>query len=82
MGGFACVPHARRKPKDREERNGAVCIQACIGPRAVRLSPRATGDVHVFRQLADVKALVPTLSTELQRMAAFRNGPGQLTIPF
>lgn len=63
--------------QDRVERNFEVCIQACIdlGAHILADYPRVQPETYadVFRQLADLKLISPTLSAELQRMAGFRN---------
>lgn len=63
--------------QDQVERNFEVCIQACIdlGAHILADYPRVQPETYadVFRQLADLKLISPTLSAELQRMAGFRN---------
>lgn len=63
--------------QDRVERNFEVCIQACIdlGAHILADFPRVQPETYsdVFRQLGEVDIITPGLSTELQRMAGFRN---------
>lgn len=63
--------------QDRVERNFEVCIQACIdlGAHILADYPRVQPETYadVFRQLADLEVITPSLSGKLQRMARFRN---------